>query len=1032
MLRWLFRAWLLFAAILLMAGGGLAYAQWMEVRQAYANNLSTLAAAVADGTHLFLDGAQISLQMLDYENTRDLAINSFKIHERLQNYLIRNPDFSAVGVRIDGGSGIVSGTDRDLMRTLLSSTTPPARPYHINRHQRQRLTFCDHAPDFCFGPPLTVQASIAHHRPRWVVPLFMQIQSKRHHLPVRSRIVALLPLQHGEFSFWRNIPLPVSSKVFLLRQDGFLESLYPAPSKTTFGEMQNGIAVRSIEAHPDARSGTFYGLATAINQWRLGAWYRVPDYPLVAGVGVARSVLITAWWNRMAVTFAAIVALLLLSTILYVTFRRIGEERLRERALSAALLWDAKEKAEVTLQSIGDAVVTTDTDGRITEANPVAEKLLGYPRHALLGQPLERVFRIVREGDHQPVENPVRRVLREGCVVGLANHTVLLRSNGDEIAIEDSASAVRGRDGQVLGAVLVFHDVTERRRLIKDLAHQANHDDLTGLPNRKWFLEQLLRATQEAQSDEGFWLVGILDLDGFKQVNDRWGHDHGDQLLRAVTQRAQDALRSEDMLARLGGDEFGLLLRGIGCLEDAQQLAEHLLRTLAQPISLTNQVATISASIGFAIVSREMGEAEQTLRHADIALYAAKSHGRNQYRFYEKSMDLAQEQLMEMLMVTQEALEEQRLVMYYQPLISRPTDQSAPEKAVIGFEALIRMRHPQHGILTPNAFAQALDHPRLARRIGCYVLETVLTQGELWHMAGLPLRLSLNISARHLLDSEFLHDLQRALAAHPNMPPQHCEIEITESAPMQDFQKAQETLQKCNEMGLRIALDDFGTGNASLSYLQKLPAQTIKIDQSFVRDLLNDPRDFAIVSGITKTATLLGLEVVAEGVETAGQFRLLETMPCQVMQGYLFAKPMPAQAVPAWVNAFNILNYDDIAISVSDDLMNIENAGLLLAHNLRIQETVRFLQGRGYLPERIIGSDDMAHCHLALWLNQLPLRAACPSEVDDLHRRLHEMISNNVYQPGSPEALQIARELLETNAQILNHLHRFLGCAHAQ
>lgn len=259
-----------------------------------------------------------------------------------------------------------------------------------------------------------------------------------------------------------------------------------------------------------------------------------------------------------------------------------------------------------------------------------------------------------------------------------------------------------------------------------------------------------------------------------------------------------------------------------------------------------------------------------------------------------------------------------RLIMYYQPVVSM-RDGTASCQGVIGFEALIRMAHPQRGILTPAVFAEALDHPRLARRIGCFVLDAVLAQGEQWHRDGLPLRMSMNISARHLLDPEFLNDLRAVLAAHPDIAPEMCEIEVTESAPMLDFPKAQETLLVCNDLGLRIALDDFGTGSASLSYLQKLPAQTIKVDQSFVRNILNDPRDFAIVAGVMTTANMLGLDVIAEGVETIGHLQLLETLECHAMQGYLFAKPMPASEVPAWVNNFNHLNYKSNSSTAAQD-----------------------------------------------------------------------------------------------------------------
>ncbi|OCX74379.1 putative bifunctional diguanylate cyclase/phosphodiesterase, partial [Acidithiobacillus thiooxidans] len=909
MLPWLFRAWLLFVVIVLLAGGGLAYETWQDVCREYSTNLRVLAAAVADGTHLFLKGTQSSLAMLGQDTGTGADGTPLAIHEKLQDYLVLNPDFNSVGVRAAGDGVVTAGTDKGLLRTLLSRPASPDARSRITDQQQQLIQRCRHVSGLCVGPPLPVRNPGHPQHPHWVVPLFLGAQGTPYRHSVVTNMVALLPLQYGQFPFWRNLPLPALSSVFLLRRDGFLESRYPPPTQSTFGAPQNGIAAQSIRAHPQARSASFYGLATAVNQWRLGAWNQVQGYPLVAGVGLPRSFLLAAWWNRMTGPFAAMLALLLLSTFGYWTFRRIGEARQRERSAHDLMLWEAKERAEVTLHSIGDGVITTDTQGRVTDVNPVAESMLGSARSDLLGKPLETVFHIAHEGDHLPVENPIRRVLQEGRIVGLANHTVLLRADGQEIAIEDSAAPIHGRDGQVLGAVLVFHDVTERRRLTEHLAYQAHHDDLTGLPNRKWFLEQLRRATEAQPLPGDLLLVGILDLDGFKQVNDRWGHDQGDQLLCTVAQRVRETLRPEDSVSRLGGDEFGLLLPHMQDLEDAQHLAHRLIQALNQSIEMDTQVANVSASIGWTILPGDTGDAPQILRHADLALYAAKARGRNQYCFYEKSLDVEQAQLMEMLTMTQEALEAQNLVMYYQPVVTRPAPSASPEQGVIGFEALIRLQHPQRGLLTPAVFAEALDHPRLARRIGCFVLDAVLAQGEQWHLAGLPLRLSLNISARHLLDPEFLNDLQHALATYPGIAPAYCEIEVTESAPMLDFQKAQETLQHCNAMGLRIALDDFGTGNASLSYLQKLPAQTIKIDQSFVLDMLNDPRDFAIVAGVTKTARMLGLEVIAEGVETVGHLQLLETLDCPAMQGYLFAKPMPAEAVPAWVKAFNIINY---------------------------------------------------------------------------------------------------------------------------
>lgn len=250
--------------------------------------------------------------------------------------------------------------------------------------------------------------------------------------------------------------------------------------------------------------------------------------------------------------------------------------------------------------------------------------------------------------------------------------------------------------------------------------------------------------------------------------------------------------------------------------------------------------------------------------------------------------------------MTEEALEQGQLVLHYQPIVEA-------ERGPVGVEALLRMNHPQQGLLTPAAFASALDSPRLARRIGQFVFATAFRQNQSWHRQGVHLRVSVNISAHHLLDPAFLSDLQAALDAHPELPPEKVEIEVTETAPLQDFRKAQQVLLSCQQLGVRVALDDFGTGSASLTYLQKLPADSIKIDQSFVRDILHNPKDYAIISGIVTSARLLGLEVIAEGVETRDHAALLHQLQCQCFQGYAIARPMPSDQVENWVKQYNQL-----------------------------------------------------------------------------------------------------------------------------
>jgi len=290
--------------------------------------------------------------------------------------------------------------------------------------------------------------------------------------------------------------------------------------------------------------------------------------------------------------------------------------------------------------------------------------------------------------------------------------------------------------------------------------------------------------------------------------------------------------------------------------------------------------------------------------HTDLASYAVKAVRKEQFQWVEWPMDQPQKRPNGSIRMTGVALNQGQLLLHYQPVVEIA-------KGPVAVEALLRLNHPELGLLPPAAFASVLDAPRLARRIGCFVLESALAQAEVWHRQGLPLRVSVNMSTYHLLDQEFLSDLQTALGAHTDLPASSVEIEVTETAPLLDFAKAEKTLLACNRLGVRIALDDFGTGNASLTYLQKLPAQTIKIDQSFVRNILHDPKDHAIVAGVVTSAKLMGLLVVAEGVETTGHTALLTQLQCHCLQGYAIARPMAPKLIPDWVVQYNARSYHD-------------------------------------------------------------------------------------------------------------------------
>lgn len=553
--------------------------------------------------------------------------------------------------------------------------------------------------------------------------------------------------------------------------------------------------------------------------------------------------------------------------------------------------------------------------------------------------------------------------------------------------------------------------------LVLLLHNQSLRDPLTALPNRTLFLDRLEIARDQTLRHERLLGVALLDLDGFKQVNDRLGHGAGDQLLQAVVQRLQAQLRAEDTLARMGGDEFGLLLPGLERLDDLKGVCERLLATVREPLDIQGESVSASCSLGVTLYPLDDSDASTLIQHADMALYAAKDAGRDQFQLHTLALDEAIQTEAGMRVLLEQALHEGRLVLHYQPIVSSAG-------TVRGVEALIRLQHPEKGLLAPAAFFSALDHPRLARPIGRFVLDAALRQGAIWQGDGLQLRVAVNISTRHLLDARFLEDLREALANHPSVPLKQLEIEITESAPLLNLAEAQTVLKACQGLGVRIALDDFGTGNASLTHLQQLPAHSIKIDQCFVRDMIDDPKDLAIVTAVITASRMLGLEVIAEGVETAEHAALLNKMGCSHLQGYLFSRPLPAEDIPAWIARFRPAPQLEDALTPMDILPPI-----LEGHILRVQELLRALRQETPFPAHVLEEDAEEHCHLGRWLRGEGARlfGQSPDFAGLLtsHERIHQIAraAKSLLDAGDVEgAMHQGQQIDQENRMLLDEL----------
>ncbi len=567
-----------------------------------------------------------------------------------------------------------------------------------------------------------------------------------------------------------------------------------------------------------------------------------------------------------------------------------------ERRIAEEALFQAKERAEVTLQSIGDAVITTDAQGVVEYLNPVAEALTGWTLAEATGMPLAEVFPIFNETTREAVENPVARCLREGVIVGLANHTMLITRAGREVAIEDSAAPIRTRNGDMMGVVMVFHDVTKSREMAHKLSWQATHDALTGLLNRREFENRLRHALDASHAEGHQHALLYIDLDQFKIVNDTCGHVAGDELLRQLAALLQRYMRASDTLARLGGDEFGVLLEHCP-LDHAERIAESL-RAATRDFRLLweNKTFEVSASMGIVVVNRDSGTLAQLLSAADMACYVAKERGRNRFHVYQESdADFARRHG-EMLWVTRlnQALRDDHFVLYRQEI--RPIAATEPGSF---HEVLLRIRNTDGSLSLPGSFLPAAERYDLMCVIDRWVIRHLFfAQGALLSNAAQiqdnrssPL-VTINLSGASINDETFLGFVREAIKQFDINPHAIC-FEITETMAITHFDRALRLVSALREIGCRFALDDFGSGLSSFGYLKNLPMDYLKIDGGLVRHIVDNPIDAAMVVAINEIGHVMGLKTIAEYVENAAIRDKLAIIGVDYIQGFGIEMPQP-------------------------------------------------------------------------------------------------------------------------------------------
>jgi diguanylate cyclase (GGDEF)-like protein/PAS domain S-box-containing protein len=571
-----------------------------------------------------------------------------------------------------------------------------------------------------------------------------------------------------------------------------------------------------------------------------------------------------------------------------------------ERKIVEESLFEAKERAQVTLDCIGDAVISTDVFGNIVFLNAVAEQMTGWPLREVAGSPISGVFRIVNGDTRKTVENLMVKTSRQNRPGNLPPNSVLIRRDGSEIFIEDSVAPIHGHDGRVVGSVKVFRDVTDARGMAEQIAHSAEHDYLTGLPNRLLLNDRLGQAIALAKRNGTRVAVLFLDMDGFKHINDSLGHSAGDKLLQSISSRLLDCVRAPDTVSRQGGDEFIVLLQEIAQPEDAAIAAKRLLKSISETYFMVQHHLHITTSIGVSIFPDDGPDAETLIKNADTAMYQAKENGRQGYQFFKPAMNVRAVERQSIEEELRRALERNEFSLHYQPKINLATGD------ITGAEALLRWTHPIRGSISPAQFIPIAEDSGLILPIGAWVAREACLQAQAWVQSGLPSgTMAINVSAVEFRNENFLEGLF-AILAETGLDPRLLELEVTESVLMKNAELAASILQALREKGVRVAIDDFGTGYSSLSYLRKFPLDALKIDQSFIRQIAESPDETTIVTAIINMGQSLRLRVIAEGVETAEDLAFLRRHDCDEAQGYYFSRPVPAEQFAALLKAEQI------------------------------------------------------------------------------------------------------------------------------
>jgi diguanylate cyclase (GGDEF)-like protein/PAS domain S-box-containing protein len=666
-----------------------------------------------------------------------------------------------------------------------------------------------------------------------------------------------------------------------------------------------------------------------------------------------------------------------------------------------------------------DSIIITDSENRIIAVNPAFTRYTGYTEQEVLG--LNPGLLHSGKQDQAFYQAMWADLREKGYWQGELWDR---RKDGADILCQLSISVIRNESGQTTHHIGICTDITRLKLAQRELEKLAHFDALTELPNRNLFYDRLRQALPSAQRNRNLVAVGFLDLDNFKPVNDRFGHAFGDRLLVEVANRLRLSLRGADTVARLGGDEFVILLTELRSVGELEPVLERLLRDVAAPFRSEDKEVYVSASLGITLFPLDQSDPDALLRHADQAMYQAKQEGRNRFHLFDAEQDRQARTRREQISLIHEALTKGEFALLYQPKVNLRTGK------VIGMEALLRWDQPGQGLILPGQFLPLVENSEFMVTLGRWTLQEALTQMVRWNNQGLDLSVSVNIATKHLQHSKFVDELRTLLEQHPEVQPAQLELEILESATLEDLLGVGEAINECRRMGVRFALDDFGTGYSSLSHLRQVQADTMKIDQSFVRSILDDPADLTLVEGVIGLGASFQRDVIAEGVETPEHGVILMRLGCDLAQGHAISQAIPATFVADWVRDYKP---NEQWALWADTRWEMSDFPLLVAQYDHLRWVKKVVTAASGGPLAITPSElsDHRQCRFGHWYyhhgqqryGYLPEFQS----IERVHLRVHQVGPEIIRRKQANDLAavnELVSELLNLKDQILEYLNR--------